>query len=235
MFAANSTNMQTLEAKNSSLVNPTSAGILDSSLNLSVLSTDNLFTSKSSSSAASLSDLTTIQKSSPFQTTEYTQENPSYSLKAYNANDVLITSNGDDNLSGTGSNEVLEGGNGNDTLIGWGGNDLLYGGNGDDRLDGYATSGTEYDTLVGGAGSDTFILGGNWGLSYQGDGFAIITDWEWQRDYIEAIGNSSQYRLVSENWSGSLASDTAIYSGDDLICVIQDSTDVNFERDFRFV
>ncbi|MBD2201922.1 hypothetical protein H6G33_07935 [Calothrix sp. FACHB-1219] len=235
MFAANSTNMQPLDAKNSSLVNPTPASILDSSLDLSVLSTDNLFTSKSSSSDASLSDLTIYQKSSPFQGSEYTQENTNDSLKVYNTDDVLITSNGDDNLIGTSSNDILEGANGNDTLIGMGGNDLLYGGNGDDRLDGYETSGTEYDTLVGGAGYDTFVIGGDWGVSYQGDGFAIITDWNGQNDYIEAIGSSSQYTLVSENWSGSLASDTAVYFGDDLICVIQDSTDVNFERDFQFV
>ncbi len=114
-------------------------------------------------------------------------------------------------------------------------NDMLVGGGGNDRLDGYATSGTEYDQLVGGAGNDTFVLGGNWGVSYQGAGFATIEDWDWTSDYIEVFGSSNQYNLLYENLIGTLAPDTAIYYGTDLIGVVQDSTNVAMARDFIFV
>lgn len=142
---------------------------------------------------------------------------------------------GNDTLVGNGASNYLEGGSGNDTLFGWGGNDMLVGGGGNDRLDGYATSGTEYDQLVGGAGNDTFVLGGNWGVSYQGAGFATIEDWDWTSDYIEVFGSSNQYNLLYENLIGTLAPDTAIYYGTDLIGVVQDSTNVAMARDFIFV
>jgi Ca2+-binding RTX toxin-like protein len=156
-------------------------------------------------------------------------------LYGYAGNDTLYGGNGNDTLFGGTGNDILYGGNGNDKLLGGAGNDTLYGGAGNDRLDGYATTGTEYDTLYGGAGSDTFILGGSWGVSYRGSGYATIADWDASADYIETIGNSSQYSLRSENWSGSSALDTAIYYGNDLIAVVQDSTNVSFSRDFRFV
>ncbi|MFB2975794.1 calcium-binding protein [Microseira sp. BLCC-F43] len=144
---------------------------------------------------------------------------------------------GDDYLNGGNGNDKLYAGTGNDTLLGMSGNDELYGGDGNDRLDGYATSGTEYDTLQGGAGSDTFVLGGWWGVSYQSTGYALITDWEWQYDWIEIPGNASQYQLKTGNWRGGSALDTVIYlkGTDDFIAIIQDSTNVDFARDFRFV
>jgi serralysin len=120
-------------------------------------------------------------------------------------------------------------------LYGGAGDDNLNGEDGNDRLDGYATSGIEYDTLTGGGGSDTFVLGGGWGVSYQGLGFATITDWDWQSDYIETIGNSSQYSLGYSNWSGTSALDTEIYFGSELIGIVQDTSNVDIARDFNFV
>ncbi|BAY65743.1 hypothetical protein NIES22_58500 [Calothrix brevissima NIES-22] len=233
MFAADRTNIHPLDAKNTSFINGIPASVPDSRLNLSILSTDNGFISKSSSSASSLTDLTVPQQSSHFSVGEYGIENTTYSFKDDNTNAIL--SSGDDNLTGTSGNDTLDGGGGDDILIGLSGDDILFGGDGDDRLDGYGTSGIEYDTLVGGAGSDTFVIGGDWGVSYQDFGYATITDWDFQRDLIEAVGDASQYTLVSEDLSGSSALDTAIYFGDDLICVVEDSTNVNFSRDFIFV
>ncbi len=142
---------------------------------------------------------------------------------------------GNDIIYGNNGANSLDGGSGNDQLFGLGGNDILVGGDGHDRLDGYATSGMEYDTLVGGIGTDTFVLGGNWGVSYLGNGFAIIADWDWTSDFIEVFGSSNQYNLFYQNWTGSAAVDTAIYYGSDLIGVVQDSTNVSIARDFVFV
>jgi serralysin len=110
----------------------------------------------------------------------------------------------------------------------------LSGSTGNDILNGYS-SGTEYDTLAGGTGSDTFVLGSSTSVYYQGSGYAVITDWDYTSDFIQAHGSSSQYSLVQENWAGTSALDTAIYYGSDLIGVVQDSTNVQFSRDFLFV
>lgn len=143
-------------------------------------------------------------------------------------------------------NDTLYGEAGNDTLLGMSGNDYLSGGDGDDRLDGYATTGTEYDTLSGGAGYDTFVLGGGWGVSYQGWGFATITDFDGRYDWLELRGDSSthsyngiSYSLGTGNWAGTSATDTLIYYGaqtpENVIAVVQDTTDVQWGRDFRWV
>lgn len=167
-------------------------------------------------------------------------------LNGGDGNDTLYGGDGNDSLNGEADNDTLYGGDGNDTLVGGLGNDYLVGGNGYDRLNGYGTTITndsQFDTLVGGAGStDYFILGGSWGVSYveTGNGYAIIADWESQYDYIEVRGTSSQYQLdYSQNWTGTSANDTGIYyigdGGRELIGVVQDSTNVLFERDFIFV
>ncbi|SDO46823.1 Ca2+-binding protein, RTX toxin-related [Rhodoferax sp. OV413] len=86
-------------------------------------------------------------------------------LTGYAAADTLDGGDGNDNLSGRDGNDTLNGGNDNDTLSGetgddllngGAGNDTLFGGEGDDSLNGDAGN----DGLTGGAGNDTFN-GGN--------------------------------------------------------------------------
>ena len=75
-----------------------------------------------------------------------------------------------------------------------------------------------------------------WETYYQGSGYALITDWDYTSDYIQAHGSSSQYSLQSGNYGfGTSAQDTAIYYGTDVIGYIQDSTNVSFSRDFVWV
>ncbi len=151
-------------------------------------------------------------------------------------NDTLNGNLGDDFVAGGSGDDIVRGGKDNDIVLGGSGNDQVFGDIGSDRLDGYATTGVEYDTLTGGTQSDTFVLGGSWGVSYQGEGHAIVTDWEWEFDYIEALGNASQYSLsFGSLGAGTAASDTGIYFGTDLIAIIQDNTNVNISRDFNFV
>ena len=53
-----------------------------------------------------------------------------------------------------------------------------------------------------------FVLGSSLGVSYLGDGYATITDWNPSADFMQARGNSSQYSLVSGNFGvGSSATD----------------------------
>ncbi|HEY9905634.1 MAG TPA: calcium-binding protein [Candidatus Sericytochromatia bacterium] len=154
-------------------------------------------------------------------------------------NNAIRGNAGNNTLSGGAGNDTLIGGDGNDILIGGAGNDSLSGGNGSDRLNGYSTSlrgGPQSDRLSGGAGSDYFILGGTWGVSYQGFGYATITDWDASSDFIEVCGSCGQYSVVSGNFSGgSSALDTGVYFGTDLIAVVQDSTNVNISENFIFV
>jgi Ca2+-binding RTX toxin-like protein len=150
-------------------------------------------------------------------------------------NDTIWGNNGNDTISGGAGNDYLYGRNGNDYLLGGSGHDHLYGGDGNDRLDGYPTSGTESDTLSGGAGFDTFVLGGSWGVSYPGSGYATITDFNGQYDWLEVRGSSSNYSLSYSSWSGGSATDTLLYYGNDLIAVIQDTTNVQWSRDFQWV
>ena len=157
------------------------------------------------------------------------------SAYGYSGDDTIWGDSGNDFISGDDGYDSLYGWTGNDTLLGMGGDDYLSGGDGDDRLDGYAITGTEYDTLSGGAGYDTFVLGGSWGVSYQGLGYATITDWDWQSDLIETIGDASQYSLGFDDWNNNFALDTEIYWGSELIAIVEDTTNIDFVRDFSFV
>ena len=138
---------------------------------------------------------------------------------------------GNDILIGNTVDNYLFGGSGNDYLVDNGGSDTLIGGSGNDTIVG----GSGYDILTGETGNDTFVLGESSNVFYQGDEYARITDFNWQYDYIQVSGTSSQYSLGTGNWVGSSAEDTAIFFGNDAIAVVEDSTSVNFERDFLFV
>lgn len=136
---------------------------------------------------------------------------------------------------GTSGSDVLYGSSLSDSIYGFGGSDSLYGFGGSDYLDGYG-GGTEYDDLFGGTGSDTFVLGDSlFGVSYLGLGYATIKDWNASEDYIQVFNGLGQYRLSYEYWEGSSLLDTAIYYNNDLIGVVQDTTNVSISRDFLFV
>lgn len=70
-----------------------------------------------------------------------------------------VGTNGDDIIIGTDGDDEIDGGNGNDRIFGNGGNDKINGGNGDDRLiggdgDDELRGGNGRDTLLGGEGND---------------------------------------------------------------------------------
>ena len=157
--------------------------------------------------------------------------------------DIITGTSGNDKLTGLGGNDKLYGQAGNDTLYGEAGNDLLDGGDGNDYLDGYAGfRNQEYDTLTGGAGADTFVLGNTdpkQGIFYQGPGYAIITDYSPQDDYIQLKGTAGNYKLENQG------ADTWIYlnnNSNDAIGVVLGGKNLNMSltpqggrRDFNFV
>ncbi|MFM6009077.1 MAG: calcium-binding protein [Dolichospermum sp.] len=158
-------------------------------------------------------------------------------LYGWSGNDTLWGGDDSDYLDGGTGNDNLYGESGNDTLLGGSGNDYLSGGFGNDRLTG-STSLTfdsfEYDTLAGGPEWDTFVLGTSAGNYYRGNGYALITDYSGENDYIQ-IRNIS-LSLRRENWAGGSALDTAIYQGTDLIGVVQDNTSIQLTNYyFNFV
>jgi serralysin len=155
-------------------------------------------------------------------------------LSGGSGSDYLYGESGNDYLSGGSGNDYFNGGAGNDAMYGGSGSDTLLGSSGNDRLVGYA-SGTEYDILTGGTGTDVFVLGQSSGAFYQGNGYATITDFNWVYDYFQVKGVASQYSLQFANWIGGASQDTAIYYGNDAIGLVQDTTNVNFARDFIFV
>lgn len=74
--------------------------------------------------------------------------------------------NGNDHIYGRGGPDTLLGGNGADELYGGGGRDVLIGGNGSDVLDG----GPGPDILTGGNGPDVFVIGSAHGSHGGGGG-----------------------------------------------------------------
>jgi hypothetical protein len=162
---------------------------------------------------------------------------------------------GNDTLYGNGGNDTLNGDAGDDLLFGGSGNDVLGGGGGSDVLKGYGgfaafpASLVEFDTLDGGAAAnvqDTYALGDSNSLFYTRslipagggapiDEYATIVNWQPAVDKIEIKGVSTDFTLVGSSTSGGAALDTLIYKGDNLIAVVQDSTDVMLSRDFVFL
>jgi Ca2+-binding RTX toxin-like protein len=155
-------------------------------------------------------------------------------------NDNLYGGTDNDNLYGGTGNDKLYGQAGDDNLYGQAGNDVLTGGIGKDYLNGFG-SGEEYDILTGGTEADTFAVGSpnNNIIQYLGAGYATITDFnKVQGDKIQLLDlveSNNQYSLGSGNWQGSNAPDTGIFYKGDLIGVVQDTTNVSFQKDFTFV
>lgn len=165
--------------------------------------------------------------------------------QGYAGNDTIWGDAYNDSLYGGSGNDLLLGDAGNDFLVGGSGSDLLRGGSGNDILRGFSGGySQEIDSLTGGEGFDNFMLGDASGVFYLGGrnsngrdaSYGLIKDWNSAQDYIQVHGSSSSYRLVqNRNWLGSSANDTGIYIGNDLIGVVQDSTNVSVSRDFVFV
>ncbi|MEM7793457.1 MAG: calcium-binding protein [Cyanobacteria bacterium P01_C01_bin.118] len=149
--------------------------------------------------------------------------------------DTLDGGIGDDDLFGEAGNDLLLGFTGNDVLLGGAGNDTLLGEADDDALAGYGFTTEEYDLLSGGTGADVFFLGDTSGAYYQGLGYATITDFKnIESDAILLAGNATTYSLGVQDFSGSSDLDTLIYFNDDLIGVVEDSTNVT-AGDFLYV
>jgi Ca2+-binding RTX toxin-like protein len=163
-------------------------------------------------------------------------------------NTTIYGGAGNDVLTGTGDNTTIYGGAGNDVLFGGkGGDSTVFGGVGDDTLDGSYTgksylvggrgndilrSNLNNDTLTGGLGADKFQVISSDII----DGYATITDFRRaQGDKIQVYGSASNYSLdQSQNLSGQLALDTAIYYSNVLIAVLQDTTIASLSSDFIF-
>jgi Ca2+-binding RTX toxin-like protein len=129
-------------------------------------------------------------------------------------------------LSGGSGNDDLRGGNLDDLLIGNSGNDILTGGAGNDILQGFSNSeasGKDLDTLTGGSGADVFVVG-DVSNPYLGTGNVTVTDFSLEQgDRILLYQSADLYNLQLGSFGGSDSiQDTAIFSGTDLIGVVQD-------------
>ena len=163
-------------------------------------------------------------------------------------NDIIFGNAGDDLLfGGTGDifsgysysdyfgDDYLYGGAGNDGLFGENGDDILFGGSGDDWLEGTSNIYTsDRDELWGGFGFDYFVLGVGQDVFYQGSGYATIKDWTGGIDAIAVGGIAENYSISTGSISGGAAADTEIYYNNDLIAVLEDTTDL-YGSDFVFV
>ena len=148
-------------------------------------------------------------------------------------NDTLDGGLGNDFLDGGTGNDDLLGDTGNDRLLGKSGNDVLLGEAGNDELNGYGFTFGEIDALVGGSGQDRFILGDRSQTFYKdSSSFAIITDFRASDGDKIVLNGNDFYSLSLGNISGSGALDTLIrLASGDLVGVIQDTTQVVFNRD----
>lgn len=85
---------------------------------------------------------------------------PNVQCNGTNKDDLLVGTDGIDNMVALKGDDVLKGYGGDDnTMRGYQGNDRLLGGPGDDHMDG----GTGKDVLKGGDGFDVYIFEQNWG------------------------------------------------------------------------
>jgi serralysin len=166
-------------------------------------------------------------------------------------NSSLATGAGNDVIAGSEGNDTLNGEEGNDLVAGLGGSDDLRGGEGDDTLTGggvsFAEDGlyvtvdtTGIDTLTGGEADDLFVIGGQSSASseeivvhYDEAGendYALITDFDSTQDEIKLGGSIDGYRLGSS--PGDLPEGTAVYQENELIAIIQGSSDLSLSDDY---
>jgi len=94
------------------------------------------------------------------------------------ADETLTGSGGNDSIEGRGGNDVIEGGDGDDTLSGGPGDDRISGGDGRDMLSGgdgrdMLSGGDGVDSIDGGSGSDTYWAG-EWGSVSNGANINLL-------------------------------------------------------------
>jgi len=150
--------------------------------------------------------------------------------------DTLYGNRGNDTLFGNGGDDSLFGGYGADYLSGGTGGDYLSGGAGNDVLIGYSINfgiepEFEFDTLEGGTGADTFVLGEGFAFYVdEGDEFARILDFSRaEGDKLQVFGSTSDYSLEVNVFG------VYVNYQDELIAVVENVTDLNFQLDFNFV
>ncbi|MGB7086273.1 MAG: M10 family metallopeptidase [Phormidesmis sp.] len=179
---------------------------------------------------------TARQKTSPYGT-RLTFNTQVEKIVGSHSRDTILAGDYTQQIWGLGGHDSITGSAQSDRLWGGDGNDMLTGGGGDDRLAGSdRIVSNEQDHLYGGAGRDSFILGSNQGSFYQGNGHAVIKDWQAGQDKILLGRTSGRYSTQFQKLSGGAALDTGIYHNNDLIGVIEDSTNVSVARgDFAFV
>lgn len=112
------------------------------------------------------------------------------------------------------------------------GSDTLFGGLGADRLQGSESNefnSLQYDYLYCGfdLSRDDVLLTNSRGNLYQGNGYAVVFDFNRRQDYIYLKGDSSQYRVAIGNYGlgSSATSDVRISTtSGDVMAFISDLT-----------
>jgi serralysin len=172
------------------------------------------------------------------------------SVDAGDGNDILVGGAADDTLNGDAGDDILIGLGGNNILSGGVGNDIITGGG-----IGFISNGTEpstlvvtadtngIDTLSGGEGADRFVLGGNSNADpgaadppvilyneANNNDYALITDFDATQDIIALGGSQANYRLAAS--PAGLPVGTALYLGDELIAIIQGSSNLSMSASY---
>ncbi|MEO0707841.1 MAG: SBBP repeat-containing protein [Cyanobacteria bacterium J06649_5] len=146
-------------------------------------------------------------------------------LKGEDTNDTMFGLGGDDKIEGKDGNDFLYGGLGSDEIKGGEGNDTIFGIDLNDSLLG----GNDIDKLKGEKGADTFVLGNSSGVFYQGDGYAVIDDFDLKEgDRIQLLGSASDYSL------GGKKGEDLLYQGD-LIAQVKDGEDLSLTDTSAFI
>lgn len=138
-------------------------------------------------------------------------------ITGYASDDTLSGGDGNDGIYAQGGNDLLDGGAGKDTLSGGAGNDTVLGKEGNDTLNGDAGN----DTLDGGAGSD-FLNGGDGADTYlfnKGAGQDTITNYDG-----DALGVNADSILLGAGITTSGVALTRAY--DDLLIGLVGSDDL---------
>ena len=160
--------------------------------------------------------------------------------------DTLYGGSGRDWLYGREGDDILHGNDGNDVLLGEVGDDMLYGGSGDDLVMGYNGDDTLYggagaDRLVGMHGADIFVLGSDVDrvidfTPSEGDKIRVAEFTGVMPGSVEAFLTAANLRVEKghinvpsngfdrDNDDADIEN-TAIYSGDTLLMVLEDFTD----------